>query len=115
MVSKIHRFLIMNQNIRIEFIPRDAQKSNYDWANISYDDIRVGKARCQISDDTLIIYSINIFPEYEGRGFGKTFVEYAKNHFSKIIADRVRFSAIGFWEKLGFIDNKDGNWIYERK
>jgi len=115
MVSKINLFTIMEENIKIEFIPRDTLKSDYDWANISFGDERVGKARCKILGDTLIIYSINIFPEYEGRGFGKTFVEHAKQNFSKIIADRVRFNAIGFWEKLGFVDNKDGNWVYERK
>lgn len=105
----------MENELTIEFVPKELQKSEYDWANISFEGTRVGKARCKIEDDTLIIYSINIFPEFEGRGFGKAFVEFAKKKFDRIIADRVRFTAIGFWEKLGFIDNKDGNWIYERK
>jgi GNAT superfamily N-acetyltransferase len=105
----------MRSEVTIEFVPKDLQKSEYDWVNIAMSGERVGKARCKIDGDTLIIYSINIFPEFEGRGFGKAFVEFAKLNFKRIIADRVRFSAIGFWEKLGFVDNKDGNWIYERK
>jgi hypothetical protein len=42
-------------------------------------------------------------------------VDYCKNHFQAVIADRVRHSAIGFWEAMGFLDNKDGNWIYRKK
>lgn len=113
MDSKIN--VIMSENVEIEFIPKDLQKSEYDWANIAWNGIRVGKARCKICDETLIIYSINIFPEFEGRGFGKAFVEFAKSKYKRIIADRVRFTAIGFWEKLGFVNNNDGNWIYEQR
>lgn len=99
----------------IEFMPKESLHTDYDWANITVEDSRVGKARCKIEGDKLIIYSINIFPEYEGNGYGKNFVEQAKQKFNKIIADRVRFTAIGFWQKLGFFDNNDGNWLYERK
>lgn len=88
--------------------------SEFDWANIQVGRDRVGKARCLIDGDCLTIFSINIFPEYAGNGYGKLFVEQSKTKFSKIIADRVRFSVVGFWEKVGFKDNKDGNWIYER-
>lgn len=31
-----------------------------------------------------------------------------------IVADRVRFAARGFWQKLGFIDRGDGNWEFRR-
>ncbi len=102
------------ENLLIEFIERDTQHSDYDWANITYCDERVGKARCLINKETLTIYSINIFPEYEGHGYGREFVEFSKFNFNRIIADRVRYSAIGFWERCGFVDNNDGNWIWIR-
>lgn len=97
---------------KIDFIEKKAQHSDYNWANIDLNGERVGKARCLIDGDTLIIYSINIFPEFEGHGFGKFFVEESKKQFSVIIADRVRHTAVGFWEKLGFEDNHDGNYVY---
>lgn len=97
----------------IEFQDRDSLHSEYDWANISFGNTRVGKARCKIDGDTLIIYSVNIYPEYSGHGYGTSFVEEAKTKFRRIIADRVRFTAIGFWDKVGFKDNNDGNWVYE--
>ncbi len=100
------------ENLLIEFIEKNVQHSEYDWANITFNNERVGKARCLIEKNSLTIYSINIFPEYEGHGYGKEFVEYSKSHFNKIIADRVRHSAIGFWERCKFIDNNDGNWIW---
>lgn len=105
----------MKNSVVIEFMSKEAANSEYDWANISVGDHRVGKARCKIKGNTLVIFSINIFPEFEGNGYGKTFVEQAKQQFDKIIADRVRFTAIGFWQKLDFIDSNDGNWVYERK
>ena len=39
----------------------------------------------------------------------------AKKSFDTVIADRVRFEAIGFWEKMGFVNEKDGNWAYRKK
>ena len=100
------------KSINIEFISRDSQKSTFDWANISINDERVGKARCLIQDKQLTIYSINIYPEFQGNGYGKEFVLQARNHFDIIIADRVRFEAIGFWEKMGFVKKDDTQWIY---
>lgn len=98
----------------IDFLDRKTLNSKYDWANITFGNDRVGKARCLIEKNTLVIYSINVYPEFSGHGYGKGFVEEAKKHFDTIIADRVRFSAIGFWEKMGFVDNNDGNWIYKK-
>jgi GNAT superfamily N-acetyltransferase len=101
--------------IQISFIPREQQHSEYDWANIYHNNESVGKARCLIQGDEFTIYSINIYPEYQGHGYGKAFVENAKHIYTKIIADRVRYTAIGFWDTLGFIqDDENNNWIFKR-
>jgi ribosomal protein S18 acetylase RimI-like enzyme len=104
-----------NNEFHIDFLSKKEQHSDFDWANINVGKNRVGKARCQIEKDRLIIYSINVFPEFEGNGYGKRFVEEGKKHFNIIIADRVRYSAIGFWEKVGFIKSEDGNWVYRKQ
>lgn len=104
----------MEEKPLVEFIPRDEQQSEYDWANITLNEERVGKARCKITGNQLTIFSINIYPEYEGHGYGRYFVEIGKEQFDSIIADRVRFKAIGFWEKLGFRKMGNGNYIYEK-
>lgn len=103
------------QNLQINFLNKSESNSEYDWANLNVDDIRVGKSRCLIMQDKFIIYSIIIFPEYEGNGYGKLFVQQCQSKYSVIVADKVRFNAIGFWEKMGFVDNNDGNWIYHAK
>ncbi len=105
----------MEKKLEIDFISRNKQESDYDWANISYKNERVGKSRCRILGDKLIIYSINIFPEFVGQGFGKEFVETAKEQYSKIIADRVRSTAIGFWERVGFVKQNESEWIYSKQ
>ena len=103
--------------ISIEFRSKELQHSQYDWADISSGNDRIGKARCKQNapagrgKSSIIIYSINIYPEWEEHGYGREFVDYCKNHFQAVIADQVRSSAIGFWEALGFSDNKDGNWM----
>ena len=102
------------EDLNIKFLSRELQHSEYYWANILHDSDMVGKARCLINGKTIIIYSITIFPEFEGNGYGKRFVEFAKKSFDIVIADRVRSEAIGFWEKMGFVNNNDGNWVYNK-
>jgi len=103
------------KDLIIEFISKETQHSEYDWANLNHQNDRVGKVRCKIESDKITIFSINVFPEFEGHGYGKAFVEYCKNNFSVVVADRVRFSAIGFWEKTGFYPLEDGNYEYSKK
>jgi GNAT superfamily N-acetyltransferase len=100
--------------ISIEFVSKEKQHSHYDWADISLRDNRIGKARCKIDHSTIIIHSINIYPEWAGHGYGKEFVDFCKSHFHDVIVDRVRPNAIGFWEAEGFHNNSDGNWIYSK-
>ena len=100
--------------ITIEFVSRERQHSDYDWADISCENVRIGRARCKIKKTTIIIYSINIYPDWAGHGYGREFVDYCKSQFQVVIADRVRPSAIGFWEAVGFHNNNNGNWIYTR-
>jgi hypothetical protein len=100
------------RRLTIEFRSREQQHSEYDWADISLGADRVGKARCRLTVTRLTICSINIYPEWEQRGFGREFVEWCQEHFAVVVADRVRYSAIGFWTALGFRDNHDGNWVY---
>ena len=106
--------------ISIEFLSGEQQHSQYDWVDISSEGNRVGKARCKrngpdaAGKTVFTIYSVNVYPESAGHGYGREFVDYCKDHFDILVADRVRHSAIGFWEAMGFRDNKDGNWIYQR-
>jgi len=101
------------EGLSIVFVPREIQKSEYDWSDIEYDNIRVGKARCLINRHELTIFSITIYPEYQGNGYGSAFVEKAKKQYKNIIADSVRPNAIVFWEKQGFVkEGESGNWIF---
>jgi hypothetical protein len=85
------------------------------WMNIDRKGIRVGKARGKENDKILIIYSINIFPEFEGKHYGKKTIDYLKSQFNTIVADRVRPTAIGFWEKMGFVSRGDGSYVFMKK
>lgn len=102
------------KKITFSLVPREKQNSDYDWLNIDYDSSRIGKARCIISEKKLTIYSINIFPEFERCGHATRTIEMFKESFDTIIADRVRFTAIGFWEKMGFVQIENDTYKYIR-
>ncbi len=102
------------EGLSIEFVSREKQKSEYDWADIEYNNCRVGKARCLINGNEFTIFTITIYPEYQGNGYGSEFVECAKLQYKSVIADSVRHTAVVFWEKHGFVkDGVTGNWIYK--
>jgi len=102
----------MDKELTFKLIPREEQHSDYDWMNIEHGATRVGKVRGRIDGKTVTICSINIFPEFEKHGYGKATIVMFKKHFDTIIADRVRFTAIGFWKMMGFTDEGNGNWKF---
>lgn len=102
------------ERVEIDVKPHTSGISEYDWVDLVREGIRVGKSRCLIADTKLTIFSINIYPEFRGNGYGKKYVETAKRQFKIIVADRVRYDAIGFWEKAGFVRQDNGkDWIYQ--
>ena len=104
----------MPEKLTFKLINHD-ERSGFDWLNIECGAERVGKARGLINGQTMTICSINIFPEFEGHGYAARTIEMFKESFNVIIADRVRHTAIGFWVKMGFIDKKDGGYMYRNK
>jgi GNAT superfamily N-acetyltransferase len=90
----------------------DGQVSDYDWFNVQRGDRRIGKVRAHVHDDCLTIYSMTIFPEYQGQGYGEAVVERFKASFETIVADRVRPGARGFWEHEGFASDGCGNYVF---
>ena len=89
--------------------------SKYSWVSIEVDGVRVGKIRLMPLKESLIIQSIIIFPEFERKGYAKAAIDYYKEKYDKIIADRVRNTAKSFWKKMEFSDNNDGNYIWRRR
>ncbi len=100
-------------NIRMENIKQG--DSSYCWVNIELGSARVGKVRIKKVYRRLIIKNINIFSEFERCGYARQIVELFKETAKEIIADRVRGTAKGFWEKMGFFDVGDGNYRWAQK
>ncbi len=88
--------------------------SDYDWMNIDFKNDRVGKVRGRTCQNRIIIYSINIFPRFERRGYATQTLLMIKQHFDSITADRVRFTAREFWKKMGFTAEQNGSYIWKR-
>jgi hypothetical protein len=105
----------MPEKLTFKLLARDQERTDFDWMNIDRGTARVGKVRALIDGSSLTIYSINIFPEFEGRGYVKETIEMFKRTFDTIIADRVRNTASGFWAKMGFVDSSGGNYVYHKK
>ena len=98
--------------LTFKLLPHDQQPSDYNWMNIDRGSVRVGKIRGLIDGQRLTICSINIFPEFEGFGYARQTIEMFKASFDTIIADRVRPTAVGFWEKMGFESDSNGNYVW---
>jgi ribosomal protein S18 acetylase RimI-like enzyme len=105
----------MPEKLTFKLITHDKQNSDFDWLNIDCGPVRVGKVRGLINGRALTICSINIFPEFEGRGYAKKTIEMFKESFDTIVADRVRYTAVGFWVKMGFTRREDGNYVYHKR
>jgi GNAT superfamily N-acetyltransferase len=93
----------------------DHRESEYDWINIERGSARIGKLRGLIEADRLTIYSIRIFPRFQGRGYGGAIIDRFKERFTVIVADRVRPEARGFWEHEGFASDGEGDYVYVRQ
>jgi len=91
--------------------PRD-DAEGFDRIDIDFPHARIGNVRCRFEGDTVIVFSIQIFPEFQGNGYGRETVNMLKERYRFIIADRVRFTARGFWNKMGFSELPDHNWEY---
>ena len=88
--------------------------SDYRWVNILVDDTMVGKARLYYWVTRAVVYSINIFPEFQGRGYGRSAIDSLQRDFDTVIADRVRGTARGFWARMGFSPDGKGNYVWRR-
>ena len=93
--------------------PRESL-AGYDRIDIDLPEVRVGNVRCRFMGEKVIVYSIQVFPEFQGNGYGTAAIDMLKKRFQVIVADRVRFTARGFWERMGLTPLPDGNWEYRR-
>jgi len=105
----------MQDRLIIKEDKKISSMSDYVWLNFEINNKRIGKARVICLKDELIINSVNIYPKYERHGYARQIIEHFKNEYSYIIADRVRVTAVGFWEKMGFRYSEDGNYYWENK
>jgi GNAT superfamily N-acetyltransferase len=94
--------------------PRSPDRGDYDWFDLELDGTQVGKARCRIEPGQFTVFSIMVYPEFEGHGFARIVIEHLKHGHALIIADRVRFTARGFWLKVGFLPETIDRYVWHR-
>jgi len=100
--------------IKIEMDRGFDKISKYRWFNIELGSTRIGKVRILSLKKRLIINSIIIFPEFERNGYAREVIDRIKDTYEEIVADRVRNRAIGFWQKMDFFADKNGNYIWKK-
>lgn len=103
----------MKQKPTLTITPR-SELAGYDRIDIDLPDARVGNVRCRFMGEKVVVYSIQVFPEYQGNSYATATIDMLKERFDVILADRVRFTARKFWEKMKFVALPDGNWEYRR-
>ncbi len=103
-----------SSKIKIVVLSKKSTRSSYDWLDIYIDSTLIGKLRGKFWGEGLTIYSVQIFPQYQGKEYGCQVIELLKEDYDTIVADRVRYSARGFWEKVGFVERNDGCYVFQR-
>ena len=96
-------------------LPRSADLGDYDWFDLEQAGTQVGKARCRIEPGQFTVFSIMIYPEYEGRGHARAVIAHFQREHALIVADRVRFQARAFWVKLGFVAESIDRYVWRRE
>jgi len=99
----------------LRLLPSGQTTNGGTWLNIEAEASFIGKARCHIGGRVLTVSSIMIFTQFQGRGYGRKTIDSLKRQFAVIIAERVRPSAVGFWQKMGFKPRPDGNWEFRKR
>lgn len=103
----------MNPQLVFTITPRE-ELAGYERIDIDLGEVRVGHVRCRFSIEKVIIYHVQIFPEFQGNGYGGATIDMLKEKFQVLVADRVQHTAKGFWDHMGFQGQEDGNWVYRR-
>lgn len=104
----------MSQDLQFTITHRPEGPEAYDWVDMDLPEARVGKMRCHLDDGRATIFTVMVFPEYQGRGYGRQVVDWLKGRVPLIEADRVRHTAVWFWEAMDFVERPDGNWEWRR-
>ena len=94
--------------------PRRPELGDYDWFDVELDGTQVGKARCRIEPAQFTVFSIMIYPEFEGNGFARAVIDHFQREHPLIIADRVRFLARPFWTMVGFVAETIDRYVWRR-
>ena len=101
---------------RLELIrlPRRPERGDYDWFDLEQDGTPVGKARCRIEPGQFTVFSIMVYPEYEGNGYARAVVGHLQGRYGLIVADRVRYTARDFWTKVGFTAETIDRYVWRK-
>ena len=103
----------VDAQLQLTVFPRP-ELAGYERIDMDLGEVRVGHVRCRFTIEKVIIYHIQVFPEFQGNGYGAAAIDMLKGRFQVLVADRVQFTARGFWDRMGFQALPDGNWEYRR-
>ncbi len=95
-------------------LPRTEALGDYDWFDLEQAGTQVGKTRCRIEPGQFTVFSIMVYPEFEGQGLARVVIDHFKGEHALIVADRVRFTARGFWLKVGFRAESIDRYVWHR-
>jgi GNAT superfamily N-acetyltransferase len=95
-------------------LPRRPERGDFDWFDLERAGVQVGKARCRIEPGQFTVFSIMVYPEYEGNGYARLVIGHFQRAYPLIIADRVRFHARAFWVKVGFSAETMDRYVWRR-
>ncbi|MDR3671038.1 MAG: GNAT family N-acetyltransferase [Holophaga sp.] len=104
----------LGQELELIQHPRRPELGEYDWFDLERGGTQVGKTRCRIEPGQFTVFSIMVYPEFEGHGYARRVINHFQREYGLIIADRVRYQARAFWAKLGFQAESLDRYVWRR-
>ena len=93
-------------------LPRSPDLGDYDWFDLELGGVQVGKARCRVEPEQFTVFSIMVYPEYQGHGYARLAIGHFQREHTLIVADRVRYDARPFWAKMGFCAESMDHYVW---
>jgi GNAT superfamily N-acetyltransferase len=106
------RFLDSGSRLALIRLPRSPERGDYDWFDLELGDVQVGRARCRIEPERFTVFSIMVYPEYQGQGYARLAIGHFQREHTLIVADRVRYDARSFWTRMGFCAESMDHYVW---
>lgn len=100
----------------LTIVYKEEKDSEKEWVEIEQQGETIARVNILRKKSIVIIKFLTVHPKYERQGVASYIVNLFKRNHKEIVAQGVKYKAIGFWSKLGFSKDECGkNYKWSRR